>query len=194
MTRSLYNITVIGQSLKKKQKKIRRSSRLQVDDNTVWGSRIRPQICFYMNRIKSYDRECTKKTKKKPPLPAAKTKLLHTTPPSPVTAQQHRRPRAPTDQPPPWPRPQPAPPLPPRRPRRGPRLGSWRACSTRGRPGSRSTQCGRGPCRRKPSAGWRTRSCRLRRACWVDPSSSKSSSVLTCSSASIHFCALMPTA
>jgi len=50
---------------KKKKKKIRRSSRRQVDGNTMWGSRIRPQICFYMNRIKSYDRECTKKKKKK---------------------------------------------------------------------------------------------------------------------------------
>jgi len=43
---------------------------------------------------------------------------------------------------------------------------------------------------RADQACWRTRSGRLRRACWVDPSSSESSSVLTCSSASIHFCVI----
>jgi len=32
----------------------------------VWGSRIRPQIYIYMNRIKSYDIKCTKKKKKRP--------------------------------------------------------------------------------------------------------------------------------
>jgi len=118
------NLCLVGRSLKKKHththtQELAPSGRWF---HLVWGSQIRPQIYIYMDRIKSYDLKRTEK-KKKSPLPATKTKLLHTTPPSPVTAQQRRRPRAPTDQPPPWHRPQPASPLPPRRPRRGPRLG-----------------------------------------------------------------------